>query len=90
MLKCIRCLVQGRVQGVFFRASTQEQAERLGLTGWARNLPNGDVAVLACGEEEAVLKLKAWLRQGPSRARVDHLECQEANPAEAPNDFGTR
>ncbi|WPL17250.1 Acylphosphatase [Thiorhodovibrio winogradskyi] len=74
---CYRCLVSGRVQGVFFRASTREQAERLGLSGQARNLSDGRVEVLACGPPEAVQQLRAWLRQGPPQARVTDLDCQE-------------
>jgi acylphosphatase len=54
--------VGGRVQGVFFRASTREQAVRLGVTGYARNLPDGQVEVLVCGDPQAVGQLKDWLR----------------------------
>ena len=54
MTVCYRCLVSGRVQGVFFRASTQREAQKLGLTGHAHNLPDGTVEVLACGEAAAV------------------------------------
>ncbi len=66
----LRCLVAGRVQGVFFRASAREQALRLGLTGYARNLPDGRVEVLACGPVEAVARLRDWLRNGPPLAEV--------------------
>jgi len=72
---CLRCHVSGRVQGVWFRASTQVQAQRLGIRGYARNLRDGRVEVLACGEEQALAKLKAWLWQGPSGAQVDKVEC---------------
>lgn len=70
MTICMRYLVSGRVQGVFFRASTRFEAERLKLTGYARNLPDGRVEVLACGENEAVEQLRIWLTRGPAQARV--------------------
>lgn len=66
----VRFLVSGRVQGVFFRASTRTQALRLGLTGHARNLPDGAVEVVASGEPAALDALADWLRQGPPAARV--------------------
>jgi acylphosphatase len=75
---CRRCLVQGRVQGVFFRASTARVAEGLGVTGHALNLADGRVEVLACGPPEAVDELCRWLRHGPPSARVDALECADA------------
>lgn len=55
---CFRCLVAGRVQGVFSRAATREQAQRLGLTGYARNLSDGRVEVLVCGEPDLVGQLR--------------------------------
>ena len=67
---CKRCVVVGRVQGVFFRASTQRQARRLGVTGVARNLPDGSVEVIACGPVAAVDELIGWLHRGPELARV--------------------
>ena len=72
---CYRCLVDGRVQGVYFRGATREQARSLGVTGYARNLPDGRVEVLACGAPEAVAALRAWLWDGPSRARVSEVVC---------------
>jgi acylphosphatase len=75
-LICVRCHVAGRVQGVFFRASTREQAQRLGLTGYAENLADGRVEVLACGAPEAISRLQAWLRQGPPGARVKGIACE--------------
>ncbi len=73
---CYRCLVGGRVQGVFFRAAAREQAMRLGVTGYARNLPDGRVEVLACGEPHAVAQLRDWLRTGPPQASVTGIACE--------------
>lgn len=69
-----RFLIEGRVQGVFFRASTREQARRLGLAGIARNLADGRVEVIAAGEAEAIETLAGWLHHGPPQARVDRVE----------------
>ena len=88
MTVCYRCLVSGRVQGVFFRASTQREAQKLGLTGHAHNLPDGNVEVLACGEPAAVEQLKAWLWQGPPAAGVTRVECRRVE-APAPARFST-
>jgi acylphosphatase len=88
MSQCLRCRVSGRVQGVFFRASTREQARRLGLSGHARNLPDGAVEVLACGPLPALEALREWLWLGPPAARVETVEC-EAVEAVPPRDFTT-
>jgi acylphosphatase len=79
---CLRCHIGGRVQGVWFRAATREQAQRLGISGYAHNLANGRVEVLACGDKQALASLKAWLWQGPSGAKVTEVECDviEATP----------
>jgi acylphosphatase len=78
----LRFLVAGRVQGVFFRASTRDQAQLLGLSGYARNLPDGRVEVLACGADTALAEFRGWLRRGPPQATVDALECAPyAGPA---------
>ena len=71
---CRRYIVSGRVQGVFFRASTASLAHRLGLRGRARNLPDGNVMVLALGPESAVDELGEWLRHGPSSAQVADVQ----------------
>ena len=73
---CVRCLVAGRVQGVFYRASTRNEAQRLGLKGYAKNLMDGRVEVVACGEKEAVETLRDWLRKGPPDARVTGVACE--------------
>jgi len=67
-------IVSGRVQGVFFRASAQERARALGLTGWVRNLADGRVELEAFGEADALAAMRDWLHEGPEGARVDRLE----------------
>lgn len=67
-------LVSGRVQGVFFRASTREQAMALGLTGWVRNLPDGRVEIVAEGPRDRLDALVSWCREGPPFSRVEHLD----------------
>lgn len=71
-----RCLVAGRVQGVFYRASTRARAHALGVTGHARNLPDGRVEVLACGAPAAVEALCDWLWEGPPAAQVIAVEVE--------------
>ena len=78
----MRFFVSGRVQGVFFRASTRQQAERLGLRGWAVNLPDGRVEVLAVGPAAAVQQLGEWLHDGPPAAKVLSVETAPADPTE--------
>lgn len=68
-----RFLVSGKVQGVFFRASTRERALDLGLSGRATNLPDGRVEVVAAGDAAALDLLEAWLRMGPPAARVESV-----------------
>lgn len=70
--------MRGRVQGVWFRDSTRREAEQLGITGYAINLENGDVEVYACGSEEALDALFAWLHDGPPLAGVTGVEQREA------------
>ncbi len=82
-MSAARFMVSGRVQGVFFRASTRDQALALGLRGFARNLPDGRVEVLAAGTDAAIDRLAAWLRQGPAMAQVDDLERLPALDEEA-------
>lgn len=89
MRACARCWVSGRVQGVWYRASTRQQAERLGLSGYAKNLADGRVEVLACGDPQDLERLKAWLWDGPAGARVDAVLCEAAPPSTAPEGFRT-
>lgn len=70
----LKVFVSGRVQGVFFRQSTQLQAQSLGIKGWARNLPDGRVEAVFEGEESAVKKLVEYCRHGPLAATVENVE----------------
>ena len=74
---CNRCLVSGRVQGVFYRASAQQRAQELGVRGYARNLSDGRVEVLACGDAAAVEAFVGWLWTGSSASRVRAVEMTE-------------
>ncbi len=86
-----RCLVSGRVQGVYYRATAAERARALGLTGHALNLPDGRVEVLAYGSERAVAEFIAWLWMGPSAAKVSDVaaEALELASHELPTRFRT-
>jgi acylphosphatase len=75
-LKQVHLVVRGRVQGVFFRASAQREARRLGLTGWVKNRPDGPVELFAEGEEDELKELIAWANRGPSAARVDRVDVR--------------
>jgi acylphosphatase len=87
---CRRCIVSGRVQGVFFRASAARRARELGVAGHAVNRPDGTVEVLAIGPEMAVTALCDWLGQGPPAARVDRVDVSDAPlPANVPDGFAT-
>ena len=86
MSYCLRCRVTGRVQGVWFRSATRQLAQRLGVTGSARNLSDGSVEVVACGEGDAVQQLCDWLWQGPELARVTGVQC-ESITLEPPSGF---
>ncbi|MCG6936328.1 MAG: acylphosphatase [Proteobacteria bacterium] len=86
MTVCRLCRVSGRVQGVFFRASTRQQARKFNLTGHAINLHDGNVEVLACGKSVDVDALVDWLWQGPAHASVTDVKCKET-AAQPPNDF---
>jgi acylphosphatase len=84
-----RVLVQGRVQGVFFRQGCRREAERLGVSGWVRNLDDGRVEVVIEGDESRVAELVAWCRVGPSRALVTAVDVR-TEPVEGLQGFVTR
>jgi acylphosphatase len=76
----VRVFVGGRVQGVGFRASAAHEAMRLGVSGWARNLPDGRVEAVYEGPQEAVEALLAWTRHGPAAARVSDMSIHDEEP----------
>lgn len=71
--------VSGRVQGVFFRVSSQQKAIDYGLSGYARNLADGDVEVFISGEEENVEKMLTWLKDGPEKAEVTQMQKKQVD-----------
>jgi len=89
-MNCLRCLVTGLVQGVWFRGSTRTQAQSLGITGYARNLVDGRVEVFACGDPEVLAVLRNWLHEGPPSAQVDSVVCTETAPSIHLTDFQVR
>lgn len=70
----VRARIEGRVQGVFYRASAETEANRLGVKGWVRNRPDGSVELAAEGEREKLDALIAWCRRGPRGAEVERVE----------------
>jgi acylphosphatase len=86
-----RFLIVGKVQGVYFRHSTRLEARRLVIRGYARNLPEGSVEVLAQGGAAAVQELRLWLQHGPAQARVDEVREMDLGEADAlPERFEVR
>ncbi len=71
--------VSGKVQGVYFRVSSQQKAIDYGLSGYAKNLADGDVELMLCGEEENVEKMLAWLKHGPEQAEVTQMQQKQIN-----------
>ncbi|MGI9305570.1 MAG: acylphosphatase [Gammaproteobacteria bacterium] len=87
---CMRCVVSGRVQGVYFRGATRDLARELGLTGYARNLADGRVEVVCCGPKCDVEALSKWLWEGPPASRVSSVRCQQLDYNERYTEFGVR
>lgn len=86
----LHIVITGHVQGVSYRANAAAMAGRLGLAGWVRNLADGRVELLAQGEEKALKSLLGWAHQGPSQARVEHIECHWSEPGQNLSDFVIR
>ena len=84
---CKECFISGRVQGVFYRASSQSQAEKIGITGYAINLADGRVQVLACGEKEKVERFCDWLWTGSNGSMVANVQCDSVK--KIPPDYFT-
>lgn len=84
-----RVVVQGHVQGVFFRETTRRRALAAGVAGWVRNTPDGSVEAVFEGEREAVDRLVAFVQEGPRGARVDWIDVASEEP-EGLRDFEIR
>lgn len=80
--KQVHLIISGRVQGVFFRSNTKNQADKLSLTGWIRNLPAGKVEVKACGPEENLKKFIEWCKEGSALAKVEEVKVEWGQPSE--------
>ena len=73
----VHLLIEGKVQGVFYRASAKEKAEKLHIDGWVKNTSEGAVEITCQGEEKSLQEFLAWCRKGPSQAKVETVQVQE-------------
>ena len=83
----VNVIISGRVQGVWFRASTKQKAEQLGLTGWVRNTSDGNVEAIFEGEEDIVKKMIEWCHHGPPSAQVENVEIKNQDPTNGFDNF---
>jgi len=90
MMKKVKAIVMGRVQGVWFRANTMQEAKLLGVRGYARNLPDGSVEIVAEGEAAAVDALMTWAGDGPPMAVVRHVRVEDLDYDDEFSNFGIR
>lgn len=81
-MPCRQLLISGRVQGVWFRESMKREAERLGVTGWVCNLPDGRVEAVVCAEDAALEAIVRWANAGPPLAKVNEVMVREAAPGQ--------
>jgi len=81
-MPAVHLIITGKVQGVFFRASAKEKADALGIKGWVKNTPHGDVEIMANGEQLAIEKFIDWCRKGPSKSRVVDVVVDEVDEGE--------
>jgi acylphosphatase len=85
-MRCLYLIISGRVQGVWFRESMRQEALSLGATGWVRNLPDGRVEAVVCGNETTLKSMLEWARKGPPLAQVAGIEIAET-PSKAFSSF---
>ena len=90
MIANIHIIISGRVQGVWFRASTKQMAKQLGLTGWVRNTPDGCVEAVFEGEENIINKMIEWCHKGPPLSKVKNVEVKNQEPTNEFIDFSIR
>ena len=86
----VNVIISGRVQGVWFRASTKQKADQLGITGWVRNTSDGDVEAVFEGDEKTIQKMLNWCHQGPPYARVENVKITKQSPSNGFGDFSIR
>ena len=86
----VRVIISGRVQGVWFRASTKQKAEQLGLMGWVRNTADGKVEAVFEGEENVVNQMIKWCYLGPPLSKVQNIEIKKQNPTNGFEGFSIR
>ncbi|NOX33961.1 MAG: acylphosphatase [Deltaproteobacteria bacterium] len=86
----IKVIISGRVQGVFYRAHTKDEADRLDIKGYVKNLPNGCVEAVFQGQAKAVSQMTDWCRKGPGAARVDHVLAEKIKKLSEYKDFEIR
>jgi len=89
-MKRIHLIISGSVQGVFYRHNTNQVANRLGLKGFVRNLPNGNVEVIAEGNEEKLNELIEFCKKGPESAHVDNIKIEYEKPTKEFNTFSIK
>ena len=89
-MNACKIVVSGRVQGVFFRAHTEIEANKLGITGWVRNNADGTVELLACGNEKQLDQLIQWCSCGSPLARVDHVAVESIEHSDFFDSFRIR
>jgi acylphosphatase len=90
MIRRVQLVVTGTVQGVWFRASMQREARRLGLSGWVHNRPDGALEAEAEGDSDAIAALILWAQTGPAGARVDRVGVHTLQPTGGEADFAVR
>ena len=85
--RCLLLRVSGRVQGVCFRLYAKQEAERLGITGWVRNMADGSVAAMICGDGSQLAAMQAWMARGPSMAHVEDMQAKAVEDDDPPASF---
>lgn len=90
MISNVHVIISGRVQGVWFRASTKQKAEMLGLTGWVRNTNDGRVEAVFEGDNDKLDEMIKWCYKGPSLSKVDKVDIKKQKPTDGFDDFSIR
>lgn len=86
----VHVVISGQVQGVWFRASTRDKAQQLGLIGWVKNTPEGNVEAVFEGEENLVREMLEWCHHGPPLAEIENVEVKKQRPSNDFDDFSIK